>query len=451
MSRDRRWNKWLSRRAFLGGGAATLALPFLPSLLPRVARAGSAETPPVRLLFYYVPNGIHMAAWTPDSEGAGYDLKAITSPLAPIQSEVSLFTGLNNAAGHLSGVPGDHARGTGAFLTCMQPKLTDGDDIENGISVDQVAAQHNGAETLFPSLQLGVQGGTSTGNCDSGYSCAYARNISWSGPTTPLPKSTNPQLIFDRLFQGFDVDLSEEERARRRMYRTSVLDQVLGDAETLHGKLSARDRLKVDEYLTGVRELEQRIEDLATESVCEPGDRPAVTSSYTYPQHVDVLHDLMVKAMECDLTRYLSFMLGNGGSQRQYTFLGVEGGHHDISHHQGSQDNYDRLTTIGTWEVEQWAALLERMRAVEEADGTTLLDNSLVLFSSEIADGNSHSHFLLPVLLGGRGAGAHSPGRHIAYPGERSIADLYLTMLQAAGVPATEFGSDSEGILEEVE
>lgn len=442
------WSKWRStgspwsRRAFLGGGAAVVTLPWLESLRRPAFAAGAPGTAPVRLLWLYVPNGFMMQDFTPAAQGAGYDLPRILAPLAPVQAEVSVLTGLANAPARVP-VAGDHARGTGSFLSCVTVEHTAGDDIQNGISIDQVVAAELGDATLFPSLELGCSGGAAVGDCDSGYSCAYTRNISWANATTPMAKTTDPALLFDRLFAGFDLDLTEEDRARRRRWRTSVLDSVTREANELNGKLSTTDRLKVDEFLTGVRELEQRIL-FGADGLCVPPGEPAL--SLDYAAQIAAFHDVLVKAFECDLTRAASFMFENAGSNRSFDFLGVSGAHHEISHHQSDPANTERLVTIGTWEVQQFADLVARLQAIPDVDGGTLLDNTLVMFSSEISDGDWHNHDNLPVLLAGRGGGAHTPGRHLVLPDDTPIANLYVAMAQAAGATTAAHG-DSTGVL----
>ena len=441
MSRSR-----LTRRAFLGGAGAVVALPWLESLSrigSGVARAADPLGGPQRVLFYYVPNGIHMPEWTPTNLGAGYDLPTILTPLVDIQSEVSVISGLANTPGIPDG-PGDHAGGTSAFLTCAHAKKTEGKDIFLGISADQVIANAVGGETTFRSIELGMEGGGNLGGCDSGYSCAYSRNISWAGPAQPLPKTVSPELVFDRLFGGFDALATEEEKAKRKLYRTSVLDYVLGDAQALEPKLGATDRQKLEQYMDGVRELEKRIESGADEMTCDPGVRP--DGPFDVVAQVEAMTDLMVLAMQCDRTRVLSFMLGNAGSNRSYDFLGVSGGHHGISHHQSLQENFDKLTIIDTWEVQQFANLVTKMSQIQEGE-STLLDNSLVYFSSEVADGNSHDHTNLPVLLAGRGGGVHTPGRHFETSTNRPMADLFLAMMHAMAVPEAEF-ANSTGVLD---
>ena len=439
--------RWLpSRRLVLGGAGAALALPLLRSLLPKSARAGGLERPK-RLLAYYVPCGIHMAGWTPTATGAGYAVPPILAPLADADliNDVLVLSGISNDPAQSDG-PGDHASGTGSFLTAAHVRKTDGADIQNGISMDQVAANQLAGQTRFASVQLGTHGGSNAGGCDSGYSCAYTRNISWAGPTSPLPKTVNPQAAFDLLFAGFDPGETLEEREIRQRRKLSVIDSVLADVNSLSPQLGASDNEKLDEYLSGVRDIENRLQE-PPGPVCELGDRPA--SDPSFPDKARLMADVIVLAFQCDLTRVASFMLANAGSGQAYSFIGVSGAHHQLSHHQGVQENLDALQAINTWEVEQLAYLLGKMKATDDGlgDGSNMLDNSLVFFSSEIEDGNSHSHRNLPVLVAGGGGGAFSPGRHVVYEGRPPMANLFIAMLQAIGVDVDTFGDDGTGPL----
>ncbi len=432
----------LSRRAFIGGSGAAIALPFLESLVPRVARAQGAG-PAKRLLFYFIPNGIHMAAWTPSAQGAGYGMTPILKPLEPLRNDFSVITGLANLNAKPDGA-GDHASGTGAFITCAHPRKTEGSNIQNGISADQIAAQAIGKMTRFPSLQLGIDGGASAGRCDSGYSCAYARNISWASATQPLPKLTNPQTVFDRLFEGFDPSVSVAEQEKRRRYKKSVLDFAISDAQSLNQRLGTTDRRKVDEFLTGVRDLERQIATAAPPSSSGCGSIPRPAATLPYQDHVKVMADLMVIAMQCDLTRVISFMLGNAGSNRSYSFIGVSGAHHQISHHQGNPSNFASLQKIDIWEVQQLYYLLNKMKNVTEGS-TNLLYNSAVFFSSEISDGNRHNHTDYPVILAGHAGGSFKPGRHIAYPvaNNTKLSNLLTAMVATVGVANPKLGDST--------
>lgn len=445
----------LSRRSLLIGGAgALIGLPALESLTPGVARryafAAPDDTPeggaahPKRNVFWFVPNGIHMPSWTPSAEGPDYALPLILEPLAGLRGELTVLTGLANLPGIPDG-PGDHAAGTGSFLTARHVHKTEGDDIKNGISVDQAIANAVGGDTRFASVQLGIEGGSSVGGCDSGYSCAYIRNISWAGDKTPMPKMVNPQLVFDRFFAGFDPGATKAQIATRRKHQLSVLDYAFEQAKGLSTNLAQSDLHKLDEYMTSVRELELQIETLADAPTCEPIAYPA--PNLELPEHSQVMSDLMVLALRCDLTRQISFMFGNGSTGRSYGFLGVQGGHHDISHHQNNPENFAKLEIINTFEIERFAYFLEKLRGVDTGDGRTLLDDTLVFFSSEISDGNSHGHTDLPVLLAGGRDWAVTPGRHVVYE-QTPIANLFTSMLQMHGIEAETFGDDGTGPLD---
>jgi hypothetical protein len=433
----------LSRRAFLGGAGTLVGLPLLESLLPRAAW-GAPTAAPVRLVFWYAPNGIVMDAWTPATIGPLGVLPTILTPLTRLKSEVTVLTDLANDAAIVAGLPGNHARGTGSYLTCQTIAYTDDADIQNGISVDQVAAAAFSGVTPFKSLELGTTGGTDVGACDGGYSCAYSKNISWADADTPIPKITDAALAFDRLFAGVDPTLSAADVEQRAAWRSSVLDHVLEESNELRPKLSASDQLRLDEYLTGVRDLETRIQ--TTTTACEPGARPPV--GLDYATTVRMMSDLTVLTLDCDLTRVVTFMLGNAASNLSFDFIGVTGAHHELSHHHDDPVKIDALTQIDTWEINELAYLLEQMQGTVDPSGSNLLDNSLVFFSSEISDGDTHHHYDLPVLLAGRGGGAVNPGQHRWLPNRTPIANLYLTMLDAAGVPTATFGQDGTELLD---
>jgi hypothetical protein len=430
----------LTRRSFLGGAGVMVGLPVLEAMLPRRAQAGGAMAPK-RLLCWYVPNGIRMSAWTPSATGPGFELTPILQPLSALKSEILVISGLDNAPAESDG-PGDHASGTSGFLTCTHV-LKSETEITNGTSVDQIYAQHIGGQTVIPSLQLGIEGGGNSGGCDSGYSCAYSRNISWVG-NTPLSKLTSASTAFDLLFAGFDPGASAQELAQRKTNRLSVLDYTRADAQQLASRLGTSDRIKLQEYLDSVRDLELKVQADDAAPACEVGPGPGEPGDVT--AHIRTMCDVMVKAFECDRTRVISFMAANAGSNRSYGFLGHPGGHHQYSHHNDDPANLAAIQAINTWEIEQLAYLLERMAGITEPDGTTLLDSSMVYFSSEIEDGNAHRHYNLPVLVAGRGGGVIETGRHIAIDDQR-MSNLFLGMLQGLGVSVDEFGDDSTGPL----
>lgn len=436
----------LSRRTFLRGVGAAVALPVLEAMAPSLARA-QAQAPTRRFLGFYVPNGMHMAAFSPSTDGAlvGGVLPRILQPLSPHLPHVTVVSGLENRAAFAgSDGAGDHARGTGTFLTCTRLLKSD-TTIRNAVSVDQVLAGHLRGQgyTGLPSLETGIDGGGSTGNCDSGYSCAYSVNIAWAGATQPLPKETNPRAVFDRLFAGLDPAEASAEAQKRRRRKLSVLDTVRADAVRLEQKLGTRDRQKLDEYMSGVRELERRTE--AEDVVaCTLPERPAGPGANP-TEHVRTMLDVIAAGYACDRVRVATFMLGNGGSGRNYSFIGQNTAHHEASHHQGDAARHAQLTEIGRWEVEQLAYLTGRLAAIDEGNGLTALDTSLVVFSSEIEDGNSHSHSNLPVVVVGHGGGVAPGGRHVRHARGTPIANLFSTALSTFGAPAT--FSDSTGPL----
>jgi len=437
----------LSRRTMLRGLGTLVALPLLESMLPTTARAQSMGAPK-RLVAFYVACGINMSQWTPAATGPGYALSPTLLPLgdykglSSIQDDVLVVSGLSNRPARPDG-PGDHASGTGAFITASHPFKTNGADIKNGISMDQVLANALRGQTQFPSLELGIDGGGSGGDCDSGYSCAYARNIAWASATQPLAKETNPQSLFDRLFAGQDPNATAAALARRKRLKQSVLDAVMADANSLQSRLGGTDKRKLDEYLTGVRELETRIQSEQPSS-CLPAGRPPAWTDIR--DHTTQMLDLIAFAFQCDLTRVATFMLQNAGSGYVYRFLNLTDGHHTLSHHAGDPAKLAALATINTWEVEQYAYLLRKLKSMPEAGGGTVLDNTLVFFSSEIEDGNSHSHNNMPILVGGKGGGAFTPGRHLRFTNAPSVANLFVSMLNALGAPVSSFG-DSTGPL----
>ena len=441
----------LSRRTLLRGFGTALALPTLEVMLPSLARAQTML--PKRFVAFYVPCGIRMNRWTPTATGPGYALSSILQPLGDwnglpsLKDDTLVLTGLANRPAQPDG-PGDHASGTGAFLTNAHPFKTNGVNINNGISFDQVLANAWRGRTPYASLELGQESGAGSGDCDSGYSCAYARNIAWASATQPLAKETNPQALFDRLFAGVDPNQTAAAVAKRKRYRQSVLDAVKQDTTSLQGKLGATDKRKLDEYLSGVRELEVRV---AAEqpSVCAPGARPAAWTDIR--DKADQFLDLIAFAFQCDLTRSVTYMQQNAGSGYVYRFLNSGGaaiteGHHALSHHGGDAAKNDALEVINRWEVEQFAKLARKLKAIREVDGSTVLDNSALFFSSEIEDGDTHSHFNMPILVAGKAGGTLRTGQHLQFSAQPSVGNLFVTLAQALGVSQTSFG-DSTGPL----
>lgn len=442
----------ISRRTVLRGIGAAVALPMLEGMAPALVRAAEGAKSPTRLAFVFVPNGVHMQDWTPQQEGTSFDLPSILAPLNPVKKNLTVFTGLTHDKARANGDgPGDHARSAATFLTACQARKTHGADINVGISLDQLAAKKIGQQTTLPSLELGVDRGANSGNCDSGYSCAYSANISWISPTQPNAKEVNPRLVFERLFGGGDAADKARGQAKRREYRRSILDLVQEDAQGLRQRIGATDQRKLDEYLTSVREIELRIQ--AAERTAAKS--PQAPTNFAKPrgvpednrEHMRLLFDLMHLSFQADVTRIATFMLANEGSNRAYRNIGVSDGHHDLSHHGNNKDKQAQISKINRYHMEQFAAFCQKLQETKEGDGS-LLDHSLILYGSAIGDGNAHNHDNLPILVAGGGNGTISTGRHRKYSRNTPLANLYLSLLDGigAGSGVDRFG-DSTGRL----
>ena len=443
----------VSRRTLLRGLGVSLALPWLETFQPGVAAAKellaggkSADGAPRRMGFIFVPNGVNLAHWTPRKEGYGYELPATLEPLAAVRDDLLVLSGLTHDKGRANGDgPGDHARSASVFLTGAQPRKTSGSNIRSGISVDQAAAQIIGKQTRFASLELGCEPGRGAGNCDSGYSCAYSSSISWAGGSSPLGKETNPREVFERMFST-DRGASEGSRDRRIAMKKSVLDFISDDARSLQAKLGGSDNKKLDEYLTGVREIEQRLERAEREPSAErPEYHGPDGVPRDYREHIRLLCDMMVLAFQTDSTRIATFMFADAGSNRNYRQIDVPDGHHQLSHHGGDPKKLDKLQRINRFHVEGLAYLLEKLKSIREGEGT-LLDNSMICYGSGLSDGNRHNNENLPILLAGRGGGTIDSGRHLRVPEETPMCNLFMSMLDRMDAPQPFFG-DSTGRL----
>ena len=450
----------LPRRTILRGLGTIVALPFLEAMFPSTLVAATPKTPkspkgpPRRLAFIYVPNGAHMPSWTPQAVGGNFTVPSILKPLAPFKDDMLVLSGLTQDKARANGDgAGDHARAAAAFLTGRQPLKTRGANIRAGVSADQVVAQELGHLTTFPSLELGCERGGQTGDCDSGYSCAYSNNIAWRNESMPLAKEVDPRLLFERLFPN----ITTREGQKRSKYRKSVLDYVLEDASRLGAKLGASDKRKLDEYMVSIREIEGRIQKAEADakkrspSSAQSKDAAKLGSSLPggvpqdYGEHIRLMGDLLVLALQADLTRVATFMLANEGSNRSYRDIGVPEGHHDLSHHGNEKAKQEKVERINTFHAEQLAYILKKLRAAREG-GASLLDRSIIVYGSGIGDGNRHNHDELPILVAGKGGGTLRPGRHIRYPKNTPLNNLFLALLARMEVSREALG-DSTGML----
>ncbi|MEO7297219.1 MAG: DUF1552 domain-containing protein [Verrucomicrobiota bacterium] len=451
---EKKWH--IPRRTFLRGLGAAMALPMLEAMVPVTrliaANANPSKLFPKRMAFVYVPNGANMVDWTPKAEGANVDFPYILEPLKPFQKDILVLSGLahDKARAHGDG-GGDHARASATFLTGCQARKTPGVNIKVGISVDQIAAQNIGNQTRFRSLELGCEGNRQAGSCDSGYSCAYQANISWKSESTPMPPEIDPRLVFERFFtNGSPGDISENQERRKR-HQKSILDFVLEDVRRLQSNLGATDRRKLDEYLSAVREMEERIEKAEKFATALPaGDRPTGIPGGTdgFEKHIRLMYDLQALAFQTDTTRVSTFLVAFDGSNRSYNQIGIGEGHHDLSHHANDETKKQKIAKINHFHSTQFAYFLEKLKSIPEGDGS-LLDNCMVVYGSGIGDGNAHNHNNLPVLMAGGGGGAMQTGRHVRYEKDTPMTNLYVSMLENMGVQVPRVG-DSTGKLNQL-
>lgn len=445
-----------SRRQFLRGLGACVALPALESLRPAslfaaeaapAAAATTAAGAPLRSAFIIFPNGAIPSAWWPENEGADYALSRTLEPLAKVRDSLQVLGGLDqrNAEGGPDGA-GDHARGNGVFLTGVRLNKS-ATDLRAGVSIDQAIAREVGHLTRFPSLELASDFVRKSGACDSGYACAYQFNMSWSTPTTPVAAESNPRLVFERLFGAGEPGERAANLERRRQEQRSVLDFVLDEARSMQHRLGANDRDKLDQYLTGVREIEARIEKAEKFGLAEdPGIDTPLGIPADHAEYIGLMYDMMVLAFQTDSTRVATFMLAHDGSNRSFDHIGVFEGHHDLSHHQNRQDWIDKIADIDRWYVAQFARFLEKLQATTDVDGNSLLHNSMIVYGSGNADGNRHTHTNLPIVLAGGGGGTLTTGRYVKHGGE-PMTNLFLGMADRMGVPTLERFGDSTGRL----
>ncbi|MCH2202553.1 MAG: DUF1552 domain-containing protein [Fuerstiella sp.] len=422
-----------------------MPLPLLDSMIPSVVRAaGSSDKPPVRMAFLFAPNGKHMPHWTPDYEGRLDKLPPTLEPLESLKSDIFLPTGLALPSARTAGC-GGHSCTVGQFLTGTLPRRTVGTDLQNGISVDQMAAQNIGHHTRFPSLELGCIPSKYSGDCDSGYSCVYTTHISWRTETSPLPKSVNPRTVFDRLF-GNRIKREEGQSGYQRDHRKqSLLDFVTEEGRALHRRLGINDQRKLDEYLYAVREIERRIASSEESGQVLGGlesSRPAGVPGDS-DEHLRLMMDMMVLAFQTDSTRTISFMIGNGSDNRAYPQIGISEGHHNLSHHIGDKKKHAKISRINRHYITNLAYLLNRLKSIPEAD-STLLDNSMILYGCAFGDGNDHDPMDLPILIAGSGGGTIDTGRHVRCAPETPLSNLYLSMLDRVGVPVERFGDSTD-------
>jgi hypothetical protein len=385
---------------------------------------------------------MHMPDFRPRTIGNDFELPPILQQLAAHRGDMNVLTGLTlNGARALGDGPGDHARAVAAYLTSAHPKKSDGTDIRNGVSIDQVIARQLGDRTRLPSLEVGMEQSAAAGNCDSGYSCIYSSNLSWRDETTPAPKEANPAALFDRLF-GRPASLEPLAGPDPERRRRSVLDFVQEDARRLRRGLDRADQHRLEQYLTSVRELERQMTRTDRLEGLDPDDpeypRPA-GAPRDYAEHMELMFDLMALALQTDATRIMTFMYANAGSNRSYRNLEINQGHHELSHHGNDRDKQAKISQINQFHASLFCRFLDRL-AGHEVGGERLLDRTLIVYGSGISDGNAHNHDDLPILLlGGKGLGIQT-GRHLKFRKETPLANLHLSVARLAGAELDQFG-----------
>jgi hypothetical protein len=433
----------LERRTLLRGGAACMALPWLDAMLPALSPPPAGKP---KAVFVFSPNGMNMDRWRPQGEGADAKFGPTMAALEPFAARTTVFSGLEIRGGWSHGDgPGDHARSAASFLTCAHPRKTGGADIRAGVSVDQQIARGVAGDEPFASLELGMERGRSAGVCDSGYSCAYSNNVSWSAPDRPVAKETDPRAVFARMFGDPESAQDQEQRRLRREQQRSILDLVHADAKSLAKELGGADRRKLSQYLDSVRDLERRLVQADQEQDEVLADVPdgLLDAGGTHQRQLQLMYELVVLAFATERTRVVTLMLGNGGSNRSYRFLGVPEGHHTLSHHGKLEAKRDKIGRIDRFQVEQLAGFAARLQR-ERSGEHDLLHDCMVLFGSGIGDGNRHNHDDLPMLLLGEGGGAARGRRHVRVPKKTPMADLYLSVVRAMGVRAESFADSRE-------
>ncbi|HYV37991.1 MAG TPA: DUF1552 domain-containing protein [Gemmataceae bacterium] len=418
------------------------------SIIPRTAISSTGA--PIRMAFMEFPNGALPQYWWPTGQpGTTFELNRTMQPLQSVKSKIQIISGLD----HRNATPGpdgagDHGRAGGTYLTGVRVRKTQGADIRAGISIDQVAANQVGHLTRFPSLEISSDVVRQTGNCDSGYSCAYQCNMAWSSPTTPVPPEPNPRAVFERLFGAGNHGERQANLLLRQQQQRSVLDFVLDDAHDIQQELSNRDRLRMDEYLTSFREIERRL--AAAEAANRRTPDPDTTTPAGIPtdfqDYMRLMYSMMLLAFQTDSTRICTFLLAHDGDNRPYPQMNIPEGHHYLTHHQSNAAKIEKVAQIETWYMQQFAWFLEQMERTQDVDGNSLLHNSMLVIGCANADGNRHTHANLPIVLAGAGGGTLTTGRYTRVTAQ-PMCNLFLSMIDRMGVRGVERFGDSTGRL----
>ena len=436
------FKKALPRRTFLRGVGATLALPLLDAMIPAATALAQTPARPVpRLGFVFIPMGTDHARWMPPGGEVLDELSPILSPLQAVKEHITVITNLELQNSY----PGTHDTSNSGFLSAAFAKHTESSDYHLGTTIDQVAAKHIGQHTRLPSLELSVDLNPLAGVCNNGYACVYQNNLSWSSPTTPLPSEAHPRLVFERLF-GDGGSLAE--RQARLRSRASLLDSFHEDIGRLQRVVGASDRVRVDQYLDSIREIERQIqfaEAAGAEDLQPDLERPLGVPA-AFGDHAALMFDLQLVALQADITRVITFQFTRELSNRTYPEIGVPEPHHPTSHHGNDPVKVEKIAKINTYHISIFARFLEKLKATPDGDGS-LLDNTIYLYGSGMGNPSLHDHVQLPILVAGGASTGLRGGRHIKYDKGTPLANLHLTLLDRVGVHLDSFG-DSNGSID---
>ena len=430
--------KHLSRRSVLRGVGVSMALPLLDAMVPaHTALAKTAAAAKARMAFVYFPHGAVMDKWTPTKDGADFDLPPILAPLKPFQQHLTVISGMENKSAIAAPV---HAITPGTWLSCVEPRISH--DPLGGVTIDQIAAKYISQNTPLPSLEIATEERGGEGSCDRNYGCSYGKTVSFRTPTTPLPMEHNPRKLFQQLFGQGDT---ASERAALIREDASLIDLVSRDAADLKRTLGARDQALVSDYLETVREIERRVQQISTRDTSKLAlpDAPSGIPA-NFDEHIKLQFDLMALAFQANLTRVASFMMAAEVSNQPYNFIGIADAFHPLSHHANNPQKVDRLAKLQAWNTQAFARFVKQMSEMPDGEGT-MLDNSIILFGSNMSDSNLHNHFPLPTAVLGKGAGALRGNNHLRVPDRTPLANLHVTLLERAGVPVDKLG-DSTGV-----
>jgi hypothetical protein len=452
-------NWHISRRRMLKGLGATIALPFLQAMVPPGMSYYNIPKKPVRFACLFMPNGVNKFHWTPEKFGCEFELSKTLMPLNSLKNEIVILNELMNKGSIFPGADGHYAK-TANILTGLPIYQTLGENIHSGgISFDQLIAKHNGQDTLLDSLQYGMERINSGIDGAVGFTRLYGSVISWKTPTQPCSREIDPRMAFDRVFRN----VLPGSKPKNERWKQSVLDLVKEDTDALQRKLGRADQDKLEEYLESIRSIEKRIDNEEKIKTFENQVTPEIKKELVglnlridefNERYVGIditektrqMLDIMALAFWSDATRVSTFMFGNSVSNRNFSFLpSVNGSHHQLSHHQNSEDQLEQYRIINEWHVEQYGYFLNKLKSIPEGDGN-LLDNSMVMFCSGLRDGNAHSPYNLPILLGGRGGGKIKTGQNLEFEKQTPLANLYLSMARILDMPLECF-ADSTGEL----